>query len=146
MTSSLLLPLQVSAPKLECSLLAPLIIVLVGACVGVLLEAFVPRHRRRDAQTVIAGLSMLLALVSVLITWGSGTRQVAALGSVVIDGPTLAAWSGLLVFGGMALVLFAERRVGAGQSAFTPMAAAMPGTPLERRASLARSEHTELFP
>ena len=146
MTSSLLQSLEVTAPKLEYSLLAPLIIVLTGACIGVLLEAFVPRHRRRDVQTIIAGLSMLAALLSVAFTWAKGTRQVAALGSVVIDGPTLAAWSGLLVFGGMALVLFAERRVGAGQSSFTPMAAAMPGTPLERRASLARTEHTEIYP
>ena len=146
MTPSLLLPLDVTAPKLEYSLLAPLIIMLVGACVGVLLEAFVPRHHRRDAQALISGLTMLAAFIGVAYTWAKGYRQVAALGSVVIDGPTLATWSGLLIFGGMALVLFAERRISTGQSSFTPMAAAMPGTPLERRASLARSEHTEVFP
>lgn len=145
-TSLALLPLDVTAPKLEYGLLAPLIILLLGACVGVLLEGFLPRHHRRDAQALIAGLTITGALAVTILTWVKGYRQDAALGSIIIDGPTVVAWSGLLLFGGLALILFAERRATAGQSAFAPMAAAMPGSPLERDALAARLEHTEVYP
>lgn len=141
-----LVPLDVPAPHLEYGLLSPLLVVLIGAFLGVLFEAFLPRHHRRDAQALLAGLAVVVALVMVAVNWYRGYRQVAALGSVVVDGPTLAAWAGLLVFGGLSLVLFAERRHAAGQSSFVPMAAATPGSPLERDAIQARLEHTEVFP
>ncbi len=138
--------LEVSAPKLEYSLLAPLIIVLLGAVVGVLLEAVLPRHHRRDAQAVLAGLALLGALVSVIYNWYRGYTAIAALGSVALDGPTWFIWAGLLVFGAMALVLFAERHISGGNSQFAPMATAVPGSTMERDAEQAKVEHTEVFP
>lgn len=147
MTSGLMqLALDVQAPHLEYGLLAPLLVVLVGALIGVLVEAFVPRAYRHTSQTALSGLVLLIAFISVVHTWSAGTRQVAALNAVVVDGPSVAAWAALLVFGALGVVLFAERTVNAGQSAFAPMASAMPGTALEREAQAARMEHTEVFP
>ncbi len=142
-----LLPvLQVPTPKLEYGLLLPLIVVLTGAVVGVVVEAFVPRQRRRVIQCWVVGATVVIAFAGVMNVWAGGTRQVAALDSIVVDGPSVVAWAGLLVFGALGAVLFAERRVDAGQSAFVPMASAMPGTRLERDAIAARIEHTEVFP
>lgn len=145
-TLSTLVAMDVAAPKIEYGLLAPLLIVFLGACVGVVLEAVLPRHHRRDAQALLAGLTIAGALGGIYFTWHRGYRQLTAEGSVMVDGPALAAWVLLLVFGGLSLILFAERRASDGNSAFAPMAAAVPGSPLESDAIKARIEHTEVYP
>ena len=38
--------LEIAAPTIEYRLLGPVLIVFVGACLGVLIEALVPRHLR----------------------------------------------------------------------------------------------------
>ncbi len=147
MNATMLLPaLEITAPHLEYGLLMPFILVFAGACLGVVVEAVVPRTARFGSQAVVAFLAIAIAIVMVIFNWQGGKHGITALGSVAIDGPTYFLWLILLVLGGMSLMVFAERRLEGGATAFVPQAAAVPGTVLEREAIAARIEHTEVFP
>ena len=133
-------------PELEYAELLPILIVLGGACVGVALEAFLPRGTRRLPQVGLAAVTVLAALVSTVLVGtnldvhkgadgAEGRGLVGAMGSVVVDGPTVYLWGLLLVFALGGIALFAEQRLEGGVSAFTGQAAALPGTEGEREAS-----------
>ncbi len=138
--------LEIAAPTIEYGLLGPVLIVFVGACLGVLIEALVPRRLRDRAQLILTGVALIGALLILWLTWGPGWRKVGAMGAVAVDGPTQIIWLLILVFALLSVLLFAERKLGDGVTSFTPMAAAVPNSPLERDAAVARVEHTEVFP
>ena len=144
-----------SAPSVEYSQLYPLLIVLGVALLGVLVEAFAPRRYRYPAQVVLTlgGLAAALvgtALVAEQLPRVAGPSiargQVAAQGAVAVDGPTLFLWGTVLALSIMSVLLFAERRLEGGLTAFAGQAAALPGTEAEREASAGGIEHTEVFP
>ncbi len=110
-----------------------------------LVEAVVPRELRRTVQLFLAFLAIVVALVVTALNWSAGVAVVAAVGSVAVDGPTSFMWTLVLVFGGVSLLMFAERKAESG-SVFAAQAAAVPGTPAEREALEARVEHTEVYP
>jgi NADH-quinone oxidoreductase subunit N len=142
------------APTVEYAELSPLLIVLGAAVVGVTLEAFLPRRGRHRIQVVFT----LVALVAALLATGwvaagldevegaSGRGLIAAEGAIAVDGPSVFMWGVLLVFSIISVMLFAERRIEGGVSAFAGQAAALPGTEAEREASRQGIEHTEVFP
>ncbi|MGO4956277.1 NADH-quinone oxidoreductase subunit NuoN [Luteococcus sp. Sow4_B9] len=142
----IMVPMEFSYPQLEYRLLAPMIVVLVGAGLGIGVESTSKRGPRYGAQLIVTSITLLTALVVTVSNWLSGGRQIGAMGMIAFDGPTYFVWACLLVFGLLAALLFAERKVSGGQSQFTPMGSAVPGSPLEREASAARAEHTEVFP
>ena len=132
-------------PELEYVELLPLLIVLGGACVGVLFEAALPRGTRRLPQVILAMAVVVAALVATVVVGldldehaGAAGREgrglVGAGGSVVVDGPTVYLWGLLLIFALGGVALFAERRLEGGVSGFTGQAAALPGTDTEREA------------
>jgi len=125
---------------------APVILVLLGGVVSVLLEVAVPRLTRGTVQAAWTVIVLLVALGWTVIEWAAGEGSLAASSALAADGPAWAAWSLLLVFGGLASLLFAERRVGGGDSPFAPSASAVPGSQAERVAIAARQEHSEVFP
>ncbi|HWU23218.1 MAG TPA: NADH-quinone oxidoreductase subunit NuoN [Nocardioides sp.] len=144
-------------PHLEYAELLPILIVFGGACAGILLEAFLPRGRRRIPQVVLTMLTLVGALAATIVvgahldkhTDAGGAKArgfVGALGSVVIDGPTVYLWGLLLVFAIGGTALFAESRLEGGLSGFAGQAAAMPGTSEEREAARLGLEHTEVYP
>jgi NADH-quinone oxidoreductase subunit N len=55
-----------NSPTLSYSLLAPILIILAGALVGVLIEAFVGKARRPIVQLSVALASLVLALIQVI--------------------------------------------------------------------------------
>ena len=140
-----LLPMEITAPTIEYGLLAPILIVFAGACLGVLAEALVPRDLRRALQLVVAFGSLGLALATTLANWASGAEAVVAVDSLAIDGPTYFMWMIVIIFSAAALLMFAETKI-ENASVFAPQAAAVPGTPAEREAIRSRVEHTEVFP
>lgn len=146
MLFDVLVPLEITAPKLEYRLLAPLIILIAGASLGVLVEAIAKRASRQLAQVIVALVTLISALVVVARNWYLGNKVIGVVGSVAFDGPTYFTWAALLVFGLMTVLLFADRKVNNGQSSFTAMAASVPGSALEREANTARTEHTEVYP
>ena len=137
--------LDVAAPHLEWGPLAPVFVLMAGACVAVLVEAFVPRSGRRPTQIIVTVATLVVAIASTLTTIARGTRIVAGQGTLAPDGPTLATWVILLATGLGTVVLFAER-VGTTQTAFVASASSVPGSPLEAKAEQEHREHTEVYP
>ncbi|HET8716414.1 MAG TPA: NADH-quinone oxidoreductase subunit NuoN [Nocardioidaceae bacterium] len=154
MTRAVTLAADFQAPSLEYSLLSPLLIVLGVAIVGVLVEAFAPRGLRYIVQTVLAVAGVIGALVATVLVGtnlqdvgeGAAQGQVAAEGAITVDGPTVFIWGTLLALTLLSVLLFAERRLEGGLTAFAGQAAALPGTEAERDASTRGLEHTEVFP
>ena len=80
--------MEFSAPVLNYTLLSPMLILLGGALIGVLVEAFMSKALRPITQLSVTLGSLVLALVQV---WKIRNEQSigAAMGSVVIDGPAV---------------------------------------------------------
>ncbi len=142
------------APKIEYSTLSPLLIVLGLAIAGVLIEAFAPRGRRYLVQTVVSTLGLAVAFAAtVWVATGLESRaggaahgSIVAEGAVAVDGPTVFIWGALLLLSIASVLLFAERHLNGGVTAFAGQAAALPGTEAEREASSKGLEQTEVFP
>ena len=145
---------EFTTPSIEYSLLAPLLIIFGVALLGVLVEAFVPRQLRYVSQTSLAVVGVLTALVMTVVVAldltprgdSAGFGQIVAEGAIAVDGPTLFLWGTILVMGLISVLLFAERQLEGGITAFAGQAAALPGTQAEREASTQGLEHTEVFP
>jgi len=139
--------LEIAAPTFEWFQLAPLLIVFLGAAVGIVLEAVTPRSLRYPVQCFVAVLAVIVALaVTILNAIEFEGGRLVAMGVIAFDGPTLLFWSLLLLLSIGGIALFAERGVGDGTSAFAASAATVPGSPLEREAIALKREHTEVFP
>ena len=54
-------------------------------------------------------------------------HTIEAMGAISVDGPSLFIWGTLLVFATISMLLFAERRLEGGVTAFAGQAAALPG-------------------
>jgi NADH-quinone oxidoreductase subunit N len=145
---------EFSKPQIEYSLISPLLIVFGVACLGVLVEAFVARKSRYLTQTVLSVIGVLGALVATILVAGNlppkgdtaGRGQIAVEGAIAVDGPTVFLWGTILVLALISVLLFAERHLEGGITAFAGQAAALPGTSAEREASTRGLEHTEVFP
>ena len=80
------------APTIDWAALSPVVIVLLAAVVGVLVEAFVPARVRRTVQLSLAIAALAGAIVAVAALW-SGVEETGGTvvlgGSLLVDGPTL---------------------------------------------------------
>ncbi|WP_245663259.1 NADH-quinone oxidoreductase subunit NuoN [Nocardia inohanensis] len=151
----------VPAPSIEYRDLSPMLIVFGVAVAGVLVEAFAPRVSRYFIQLVLGlgGLGVALGAVIGL----RGTQESAVVGAVAIDGVTLFLQGTILVVSMLGLLFMAERRAdrmpirregpgtwsltaSRGVDAFTPQAAATPGSSDEIAATRAGIATTEVFP
>ena len=81
MIAVMLMPMEITAPNIEYGLLAPVLLIFAGACVGVLAEAVAPREIRRVVQLVITFVSLAAALAATLLNWASGAQAVVAVDS-----------------------------------------------------------------
>ncbi|NPC98528.1 NADH-quinone oxidoreductase subunit NuoN [Nocardioides sp. zg-DK7169] len=141
-------------PTIEYAELAPLLIVFGVAVVGVVVEAFAPRPLRRPIQLTLSSAGLVAAFAATVwiasgldvVADGAARGLVAAGGTIIVDGPTVFLWGLVLLFAAGGLMLFAERRLEGGLSAFAGQAAALPGTEAERRASSEGLDHTEVYP
>jgi NADH-quinone oxidoreductase subunit N len=141
----------IAPPSFEWSLLSPMLLVFAAALVGVLIEAFAPRDLRRPMHIMLtlgslAGafvLTIVLAATNSIFNGGKPGR-VVAVGTVGVDRPTLFIQATIIVLAFVSVLLIAEssREV----SAFTPQAAAVPGSAEEREGLLAGVAHTEVYP
>ena len=143
-----------SKPSIEYFDLSPLLIIFGVAIAGVLVEAFVPRRRRYLVQSLLAIVGTVAALVMTVYVAldleprgdSAGFGAIAAEGAIAVDGPTVFLWGTILVLTLISVLLFAERHLEGGVTAFAGQAAALPGTEAEREASTKGLEHTEVFP
>ncbi|MCL2783099.1 MAG: NADH-quinone oxidoreductase subunit NuoN [Propionibacteriaceae bacterium] len=128
-------------------------IIAIGALLGVLAEAFVPRIQRFNVQISLTAVVIVAALGFTGRNWfDPNARHLAGLTALSLDAATTVCWAGLLIFA-LGAVVLASQRFGPdrkaeihGASSFTPMAVAVPGSPEERDAESRGAEHTEVFP
>lgn len=162
---------SIPAPSIQYRDLAPILIVFGAAVAGVLVEAFAPRPWRYPLQMILGAAGLAVALAAVIGL--AGTHATAVVGAVAIDNVTLVLQGTILVCALLGVALMAERgiepRLGADRvrregpgtwsraaavaagvrvpvDAFTPQAAATPGSSDEIAAARAGITTTEVFP
>jgi len=116
-----------------------MLILLGGALIGVLVEAFVSKALRPAVQLTLTLGSLLLALMQVWRIRGQQSLT-AAMGSVVIDGPAVLIQASILVISIISVFLIADTEN------FTALAAALPGSDEEREALKSGNQVTEVYP
>lgn len=128
-----------AAPVLNYALLAPILVVLGGALLGVLIEAFAPRASRHSSQLFVTIASLVIALAS-LLRVRNQVSTTAAMGSVTFDGAGFLLQASILVIAILSIFLIAD------QENFTALAAAVPGSEEERHSLQADLRVTEVYP
>ena len=131
--------MEFSSPVLNYTLLSPMLILLGGAIIGVLVEAFMSKALRPITQLSVTIGSLILALVQV---WRIRNDQslTAAMGSAVIDGPAVLMQASILIISLISILLIADAQQ------FTALAASLPGSEEERHALQSGNQVTEVYP
>src|SRR6476469_7194797 len=134
------------APAISFSQTAPVLVMLGGAVLAILFEAFLPRFWRYPVQVgfaiVVVGASLVLTLLGATnedygVTFG---------GAVSVDAATYVMWGVLLVLALPSVLLMADRVSEPGGS-FVTQAAAKVGSARDRVATrVAAPMQTEVFP
>jgi NADH-quinone oxidoreductase subunit N len=135
---------MIQAPDLSLAALAPLLFVFGAACVGVLVEAFLPRDSRHPVQVALALVGTLGALVSTLLL--AGSHEVTAGGALAVDGAGLFLQATIAGLGALAILLFAERSLDPARSSFVTSAAVPAGSPRDRELLTSERVQTEVYP
>ena len=135
---------QFVPPVIDWAVIAPVVIVLGAAAVGVLVEAFVPRRRRRTVHLVLVPLALAAALV--MVVRQAGTFEVVMSGAYAGDGPARFLQATVVVVGIIATLFIAERHVDPAGDAFAPRASTVPGSDDERDFTTAGWLQTEVWP
>ncbi|GIG38927.1 NADH-quinone oxidoreductase subunit NuoN [Cellulomonas phragmiteti] len=137
-----------TAPEIAWGPTVPVLVVLLAAVVGVLVEAFVPVARRRVVQLALTLAALAGALLAVAALWSdvarTGGTDVLG-GSLVVDGPTLVLQATIALLALLSTLVFADRVAG-GEDAFAPSAAAVPGSDYEELARRKGLRQTEVYP
>jgi NADH-quinone oxidoreductase subunit N len=130
-------------PNLDYAALAPMLILFGVACVGVLVEGFVPRAFRHRVQLPLALLGLIAALVMVINQ--SSKHIVTAASAVAVDGPALFLSGSIIVLGIVSLLLIGERTLESG-GAFVAQAAVTANTDADRTQAAKAAGATEVYP
>ncbi|WP_291414675.1 NADH-quinone oxidoreductase subunit NuoN [Actinophytocola sp.] len=115
----------------------PMLIILGAACVGVLIEAFLPRHQRWSAQVFLTLLALVGAglALTVYVTDAPAQGVLTLASTIAVDRPALFLWGTLLALALGAVLMIADRSVEPG-GAFVAQAAIRPGTVQDREQRL----------
>ncbi len=131
-------------PQLEYQNLAPVLIVLVAALLGVLVEAFLPRAARFRAQLVVSFGGLLIALAALF--FAGDADGIIAEGAIAWDGPARFLQGLILVLSVVAFLLFTDRKIDPGRDAFAPRVSAIPGSAEEQSLTEKLVQQTEVYP
>ena len=126
-------------PSLAYGLLAPILIVLGGAVLTVVFEAFLSKAIRPLAQLSVTLGTLILALGQ-LWRIRHESSLTAAMGSVAIDGPAILLQGAVLIMAILGVLLIAD------EDQFTALAAAVPGSQDERDSIRSGEKLTEIYP
>ena len=133
------------APEVHWVSLAPILIVLGGAVLGVLVEAFAPVKARRP---LVIGLSILAtagACVMLALRWVPVLETPVTLGEYMEDPLTVAAQSALVVIGFFAVLVMADR-TSVGDGAFAGQPSDRPDSAAEELSERKGYQRSEIFP
>ena len=128
-----------TAPVLEYSALAPMLVIFAAAVIGVIVEAFASAKLRPSLQLAISLGAVILSFTQVITLRGTATTT-AAMESVVVDGPVLFLQGTILVLAFLGLLLIADFEQ------FAAQASAIPGSPEEEAATKTGKVQTEIYP
>jgi NADH-quinone oxidoreductase subunit N len=131
------------SPSISYAAIAPILIVMVAACLGVLVEAFVPRAQRFNVQVGLTLVGLLAAFIDVIAIRGHSV--VTASRSLSIDSTALFIQATILILAAMSVLLMAERGIEVG-GAIVAQAAVVIGSPADRRLASSDRVQTEVFP
>ncbi|WP_298454524.1 NADH-quinone oxidoreductase subunit NuoN [uncultured Cellulomonas sp.] len=140
-----------TAPHIDWAQLAPVLLVLGAGVIGVLVEAFAPQRVRRPVQLTLTLAATAGALVVLAALWADvrDTGGTVVLGgAMILDGPALVLQGLVALLALVAVLVVADRGAGgaAGQDAFAPQAAAVPGSDYEEVARRQGLAQTEVYP
>lgn len=131
--------------SIDYAAVSPVLVIAVGALLGVLVETFLPRAKRFSVQLTIALLALLGAFAAI-ITCAKDNQGVTAGGALAVDGVTLLMQGALAVLGIMGVLAMSERFNGQHADAFTQSGSAAPGSNAESVALRVGGTTTEIFP
>src|SRR6185503_7320180 len=114
-----------------------------GACVGVLIEALVPRAQRYVSQLTLTVATLAAALIAVIALHDRSETTVS--GALAVDGASLFIQGTILVLAVLSVLLIADRGVEPG-SAIVASAAVTVGSPADRRLTTSNRIQTEVYP
>jgi NADH-quinone oxidoreductase subunit N len=134
---------NLNVPSIAYGALSPMLIIFGMACVGVLIEAFVPRRVRHTVQLVVALATLVGALAAVIVH--RDARVVTAGGAVAVDGPSLFLQGTIILLGVVALLLIGERSLEPG-GAFVSQAAITVGSEKDSYQAGSHPGGTEIYP
>ena len=130
---------MLTSPKLDYALLAPILIILATAILGVLVEAFIKQALRARLQLTISLAGIVIAFEQLYRVRNQGSSM-AAITSVSIDGAGIFLQGTILVLAFVGILLIAD------QDHFAPQASALPGSIEEAAALESGRAQTEVFP
>jgi len=130
-------------PSLDYGLLAPVLIVLSVAVVGVLVEAFLDRRWRHEVQLVLAAGGLVAAFVALVLT--AGDTGITAQGAIAVDGPAQFLQGTILLLSLTGVLATGERSLDTG-GVFTSAGSSLPGSEHERTLTATGVLQTEIFP
>ena len=133
---------KLNLPPIDYAALAPMLILFGVACLGVLVEAFVPKSARHVVQVTLALLASAASLVTIVVE--RDVRKLTIGNAVAIDGPTLFLQGSIVLLGIVALLLIAERSLELG-GAFVSEAAVTVGSEKDQR-QVNHPGSTEIYP
>ncbi|HEY6596155.1 MAG TPA: NADH-quinone oxidoreductase subunit NuoN [Asanoa sp.] len=135
--------MTVTFPHIDYAAIAPMLILFGVACVGVLVEALLPRSVRYGAQLVLSLAGLVAALVAVVAQ--SGTRTLTAGQAIAVDGPALFLQGSIIVLAVMATLMIGERSLEPG-GPFVAQAAITVGSEPDRQQAVRSPGGTEVYP
>ncbi len=134
-----------TAPQIAWASLIPIIIVLGGAVVGVLVEAFAPVKTRRALVIGVALLTTLAAGAVIATRWLAVLDAPSSLGEYIEDPLVLAAQFILVVIAFLAILVMADRTE-VGDGAFAAQPSDRPGSADEELSDAKGYQRSEMFP
>ncbi|HJQ44092.1 MAG TPA: NADH-quinone oxidoreductase subunit N, partial [Jatrophihabitantaceae bacterium] len=136
-------PKTIPAPSVSYHDLAPILIVIGAALLGVLAEALVPRAERYAAQVTISLAGLVAAGISVAEL--HGTNETTVKGALAIDSAGLFMQGTIVALAIMSVLLVAERTVD-DRSPIVASASVVVGSPRDQELSRTDRMQTEIFP
>jgi NADH-quinone oxidoreductase subunit N len=133
----------IQAPSVSYHAIAPILIVLGAALLGVVVEALVPQAERYAAQMGLTLVGLAAAMVSVVLLHGTSETTVA--GALAIDAGGLFIQGTVIALAMMSVLLVGERTIDVG-SPIVASAAVVVGSPGERQLARTGRMQTEIFP
>jgi NADH-quinone oxidoreductase subunit N len=137
---------DITAPNINYYMLAPILIVLGGAVLSVLVEAFYPRESRRSAQIALVLTTLVVAFLAVLNIKVDAILGFTIVNSLAIDGVSVFLQGLIILSALVGALLISENRIDPLGDAFAAQSSALPGSEDELAFTERGWYQTEIWP